>query len=282
MALHKLVFDTTDAASIAASANVGAYLRSSDGTLLTHTDVGGKKALDVRIAEGINVEVDLDAGDDSVAAWLSDGAGNAVGSTGGAIHISDAGGSITVDATDLDIRNLSAAQDNVAISDGTDTLGVNADGSINITDNGGSLTVDASQLDIDDLNATDDAVQAWTFDGTGNAIGSTAGALNAYITGSGPLTINDAALANTAIQADDEDVTTTSAALLTTNLSNRKYIYLYNNGNKTVYIGGSGVATTDGFPVFPGSMLEMRAGAAVSIHAVSEAGTQDIRALQIS
>lgn len=68
----------------------------------------------------------------------------------GSINITDNGGSITVDgtvtvtATDLDIRNLSAAQDNVAISDGSDTLAINADGSVNITDNGGSLTVDGT------------------------------------------------------------------------------------------------------------------------------------------
>lgn len=62
----------------------------------------------------------------------------------GSINITDNGGSLTVDAVDLDIRDLSAAQDNVAISDGTDTLEVNADGSINITDNGGSITVDGT------------------------------------------------------------------------------------------------------------------------------------------
>jgi len=56
---------------------------------------------------------------------------------GNVISVDDAGGSLTVDgsvtvsATDLDIRDLSASQDNVAISDGTDTLAVNADGSIN-------------------------------------------------------------------------------------------------------------------------------------------------------
>lgn len=46
--------------------------------------------------------------------------------------IEDGGGAITVDAVDLDIRDLSASQDNVAISDGTDTLAVNSDGSINV------------------------------------------------------------------------------------------------------------------------------------------------------
>ena len=41
-------------------------------------------------------------------------------------------GTVTVDATDLDIRNLSASIDNLAISDGTNTLAVEADGSINV------------------------------------------------------------------------------------------------------------------------------------------------------
>jgi hypothetical protein len=101
-----LVFDTTDTDTIAASDNVGAFVRSSDGTLIDHatidsverlavdstlkdgagtaltsTLVGGKQALDVYIAEGINVEVDLDAADDSVLAHLADGAGTALTST---------------------------------------------------------------------------------------------------------------------------------------------------------------------------------------------------------
>lgn len=62
----------------------------------------------------------------------------------GSVNVTDNGGSLTVDAVNLDIRDLSATQDNVAISDGTDTLSINADGSINITDNGGSITVDGT------------------------------------------------------------------------------------------------------------------------------------------
>lgn len=66
------------------------------------------------------------------------------GAGAAAVNIQDGGNSITVDgtvaisgdvnvtATDLDIRDLSATQDNVAISDGTDTLAVNTDGSINV------------------------------------------------------------------------------------------------------------------------------------------------------
>lgn len=49
-----------------------------------------------------------------------------------AVNIQDGGNSITVDATDLDIRDLSHVQDSVKVGDGTDFLAVNTDGSINV------------------------------------------------------------------------------------------------------------------------------------------------------
>lgn len=48
------------------------------------------------------------------------------------ISIDDNGSSLTVDAVNLDIRDLAHASDSVSIGDGTDTLEVNADGSINV------------------------------------------------------------------------------------------------------------------------------------------------------
>jgi hypothetical protein len=237
--IHKLVFDATDADTIAASHSVGAYLRASDGTLLTHTDVGGKKALDVRVAEGINVEVDLDAADDSVASWTNDGAGNAIGSTGGALHISDAGGSLTVDATDLDIRDLSHTQDSARIGDGTDLVTVT-----NVASDYG--------LDVNIINTE--------------------------------LPISDTALANTAIAtaANALDVANTAEDLVASPLANRKYLFAYNNGNKEAYIGASGVTALTGFPVYPGSILELRAGPSIDIEWVSADTNQEMRTMELS
>ena len=48
------------------------------------------------------------------------------------VNIADGGNSITVDAVQLDIDDLSHTADSVAIGDGTDTLGINTDGSINV------------------------------------------------------------------------------------------------------------------------------------------------------
>jgi len=115
---------------------------------------------------------------------VKDSSGNAkilVLDAAGALPISDNGGSLTVDASDLDIRDLSettdavtahqggawsvtatatdldirdidAAQDNIAISDGTDTLAINSDGSIN-------SVVTATDLDIRDLTHASDSVK---------------------------------------------------------------------------------------------------------------------------
>lgn len=68
------------------------------------------------------------------------------------------GSSVTVTATDLDIRDLSHTQDSVKVGDGTDFLAIASDGSIAVTDNGASLTVDAVNLDIRDLAFATDKV----------------------------------------------------------------------------------------------------------------------------
>lgn len=146
------------------------------------------------------------ANSDNMGAYVRAGDdGTLIGHVGDALKV-DIGA-----VTDLDIRDLDASQDNVAISDGTDTMAVNADGSINAivsaTDldirdlnsasdsvaavQSGTWTIDsitndvnvtATQLDVDDLNATDDAVSAWLADGSGNAISSTGGSLHVSIT----------------------------------------------------------------------------------------------------
>jgi hypothetical protein len=58
LSLERFLFDPSDAAE---GPNIGSYLRSSDGTLLTHTTAGSKEALDVNIAAAdIDLQVDLD------------------------------------------------------------------------------------------------------------------------------------------------------------------------------------------------------------------------------
>ncbi len=299
----KLIFDVTDVDTIADSDSVGAYLRSSDGTLLTHSDVGGKKALDVSIADGVNVEVDLSHIDDSVR--LGDGTSfftstSENGDIALDVHISNT--SIEVTATDLDIRPLTNA-DVVTIEDGGGSITVDGtvaatqSGSwvidsitndVSIDDGGNSITVDAVDLDIRDITAVSDSILSHTADGSGTAITSTLNgskqSLDVHISGSDPLTINDAALADTAILsgADTLAVAGTAEKVVATNLADRKYLFVYNNDNRKMYVGGSGVDSSNGFPVSPGSYLEMRAGASVDVYYDSAKSGHAIRTLELS
>lgn len=137
---HSLKFNAT----VGNCDEVKSFLYTGDGTQLTQT--GG--ALDVNIASGTISITEQDnyaedsahtSGDtggfilslraDSLAAVP---AGNLADTEGDyQAFITGPNGELFVGGNDFDIRDLSAAQDNVAISDGTDTLAVNADGSIN-------------------------------------------------------------------------------------------------------------------------------------------------------
>jgi hypothetical protein len=145
-----------------------------------------------------------------------------------------------------------------------------------------SIAVTATNLDIRDLAAATDTVSSWTKDGSGTAINSTSNALNVYVTGSGALTINDAALANTAGANAALSVGTSSISAVASILASRKYLFAFNNGNKAMYLGFGTVTSANGFPMFPGQAYEFRAGAAIDMKVISTAASQDLRTLELS
>lgn len=249
---------------------------ASDGSIAI-TDNGGSLTVDAS---------DLDIRDLSFATDSVDVSGSSV-SISGTVAVTQSTSPWVVSASDLDIRDLSHTQDSVKIGDGTDFLAIASDGSIAITDNGGSLTVDAVNLDIRDLAFATDSV-----DVSGSSV-SISGSVTVTAT---DLDVRDLAFAtdkvdvsgssvnithNTAISNAAESVST-SAALVTSVLSNRENIMIYNNGSKAVFIGASGVSSSNGFPLYPGFMLEAAIGPSVAIHAVAQSGTQDVRILQMS
>lgn len=307
---QKLVFDVTDAPSIDASDNVGAWIRAgSDGDRIASQTINSEEWLNtasvlyddagaaindanplaVSVKDGVNVEVDLDAGDDSVAAWLNDGSGNAIGSTGGALDVNisnanvevtqgtspwvvgDGGGSLTVDATALDIRALTNA-DVVTAEQGTDPW-----------------VVSATDLDIRSLDhssgGTNDSVRLG--DGTDLMTSTLAGgkqALDVYIAGNEDIEINDAALADTAIAtaAPTLAVANTAQDAVASPLANRKYLFIMNTDNREMFIGPSGVSAANGFPVNSQVMLELRAGPSIDIEFVSSKVGHEIRTMELS
>jgi hypothetical protein len=88
------------------------------------------------------------AGSDNIGAFVRAGDdGTLIGHVSDALKVNLSNASIAVTATDLDIRDLDAAQDNVAISDGTDVLAIEADGSINVNATiGGTHAEDAAHV----------------------------------------------------------------------------------------------------------------------------------------
>lgn len=233
---QQLIFDATDANTIADSDSVGAFIRAADGTLITHT----AGALDVNLKSPIQVAVDLAHTEDSVR--LGDG---------------------------TDLFTSTSAAGKVAL----DVNFVNT-----------SIEVTATDLDIRDLSSATDSVASWLRDGSGNAISSTAGALDVNIASSAPLEVQDAALANVAIASAALSVAAANVAqdVVSAPLANRKYLHVYNNDNRKFYIGQNGVTAATGFPVAPGAYIELRAGAAVDVEVVSEKVGHDIRTLELS
>lgn len=94
------------------------------------------------------------------------------------------------------------------------------------------------------------------------------------------LPINDTP--NSAITSTAATVSTTGA-LLGSAATNRRYVFVFNNGTKTVYIGQSGVTNATGWPVFPGTGYQFPFGPGIAPHAVSDDGSsQDCRVMELA
>ena len=258
---------------------------------------------------------------DSVIVHLFDGTGNALSSTGGALHVS---------ATNLDIRDLTHVSDSVKIGDGTDFLAVNADGSINVNGTDvydedsahssgakGSLSLvvrkdapgslvdadgDYAPLQVDDqgrLRVTGsivlDGQYAEDSAHTSGNIGIYNLAVRSDIPAIGSSASGDYAsqtvdaynrlwvndAPNISMTAAAATVTTTSA-LLIASLAGRKKLMIQNLGTKEIFIGPSGVTTSSGVRIAGGAGYEIEAGPDLVWHAVASVGTQDVRVLQLA
>jgi len=233
---------------------------------------------------------DLNATDDAVAAWLNDGSGNAIGSTGGALDVNVASGDLSVD--------LSHTEDSVRLGDGTNFLtstNVNSDWAldVHISDTEIAVTqgsdtpwaVEATDLDIRDLDESQDSVRGYVYDKDGNGITSTLNgsdqSLDVNVTNSIDL---DDDLANTAILASATAVSTTAVNVVSSALADRKHLALANRGNKELFFGQSSVTVNNGFPLEPGMKQVWRIGPSVAPQIIGETGasSEDLRVLELS
>lgn len=302
----KLIFDVAD---LAASDDVGAYLRASDGTLLTHTDVGGKKALDVNVANEVAVtiapgaEIKITDGTDDLAI-NADGSINAVVSatdldirdlafatdkvdvTGSEVSLDAAtlaaleNISAVVTATDLDIRDLNHAQDNVAIAQGGNTMVVNADGSINVN---ADISVSNGSDKAEDSAHVSGDIGTYVLAVREDVLASSTSASGDYSS----LKVDALGRLHTVDAAQDAvfsavSVATSATDLVASDLVNRRKVLIQNVSTRTVFLGEAGVTTSTGIRLSAGSSIELEAGPQIDLHAIAQGGTADIRVLELA
>lgn len=75
-------------------------------------------------------------------------------------------------------------------------------------------------------------------------------------------------------------IAVTATAIPATSLFGRQSINIVNVGATTVYIGHSGVTTSNGIPVLSGASLPMDVGPDVIIYGIVVSGTEEVRILE--
>jgi hypothetical protein len=281
---NQLTLDTT---SLSESDNVGAYVRSSDGTLITHTTNGGKDSLDVNISNtSIAVTAtNLDIRDLAFATDKVDVSGSSV-ELGATTLAALENISAIVTATDLDIRNLDYSQDNIAIKGSTgNQLVVNADGSINA--NVDVSVVSGAEKAEDSAHTSTDVGQfslAVRHDADTSMVSADGDYAPFQVNATGALKVAGTFTQSSAsdILAQSITVGTTEVALPATPMVNRREIIIQNNGNKFLYIGETGVTSSTGLIIGPKSEASFEFGPSVILYGISTAAAQDIRVIEVS
>lgn len=141
LSLERLIFDPT---AVADGPLIGTYIVSASGDVIDDTS----GALDVNVANATIAVTQSGTWDIGTLTSITND-----------VNIADGGNSITVDASDLDIRDLTSASDSIEIKTAAGQA-LAIDGSGYITSNiNGTVTVDASNLDIRDLTHASDSVK---------------------------------------------------------------------------------------------------------------------------
>lgn len=247
----QLIFDPTNADTLAASSNVGAYIRSSDGTRITHTvGSGAVRALDVNMINTLNVNVDGDY---------------------------DAGTNATPDSVGVILHDRNAApgvaQQNLRSTGGA----ANAD------------NVVAANVFGADVNSFGMVYDGATWDrllGTAGAahvhLASQAANINVNIAAqAAAVTTSDTVNSSFLATAETVDDTAGGKPLPASSLASRKRLTVQNKGAQTIYIGGNGVTTSSGVELLGKSSYEVEAGPLAVLYGIAPAGkTSDVRILE--
>lgn len=301
----KLIFDPAD---LTDSDDVGAYVRSSDGTLITHTNVGGKDGLDVNVINPITVASASDRAEDSahtsgdvgsyVLAVRQDTLASSTSADGDYASFKvDAQGSLYVTDPALKASLDSVIKvDNAAFTDGVSSgvaiFGVddantyqpfkmNAAGELLVAADISVVT--GSDKAEDSAHASGD-IGAYVLSVRQDVLASSTSASGDYQSmktdALGRMYINDA---RQSAVFSAVSVTDTATDLVAADLANRASIIVQNISNKSIYLGNSGVTTATGIKLNAGSSIELDVSSSVDLFAIADTGvTAAVRILELA
>jgi hypothetical protein len=275
----KINFDPTDADSLAASDNIGAWVRAgTDGAQISSTLVSGKQGLDVNVISEINVDLDgiynvlTNPAPDTVGNILNTRA--AVPDETGQVERVTAAVASSDGVVDVNVHGQDVNAFGMGFNGTTWDRLKSTSGALNVSDGGGSLTVDGTVAvsSVGGTVAVTQSTSPWVVSGTVTAN-----------QGTSPWVVSDAALANTAMTNGAKSATTTASSIVSA-LANRKYLFYQNVANKEVYVGKDiTVTSANGWKISPGSDIMLRCGAAIAPFVIGlDAGGSDTRYLEFS
>lgn len=302
LAKERLIFDTTAAAD---SDNVGSYLRSSDGTLLTHQTVGGVEALDVYTTASYAEDTAHGAGDigNYILSIRDDGAGEATPAAGGAgaegdyqSLFTDAFGGLWIAGSHTeDVAHTTGERGVMALAvrRDADTTLVDTDGDYAPlqVDAAGALKTSAS-VTINSEYAED---SAHTSTDVGNfilavrndALAALAGTDGDYapvqVDAPGAVYVN--AAPQTAEAHSQNTISGVLESIVSSPLANRRKMIIQNvstGAAAALFVGGASVTTADGIRISAGASVTLDIGENITLSGITAGAAADIRVLELS
>jgi len=245
----QLIFDPTDPTE---GDKVGAHVLSSDGTAITHTTNGAAEALDVNIAassSGIKI----------------------IDSDGDELEV-NADGSINVSASITDPVKFRLDGSVVEVLEDTVTPANNQPLPVKLTSVTGDIAITAGDLNVqlEHTGANFDSVRL----GDGTTLVS--------VSTNNDMQVVDRADDGVATTAVSVDTTVGGVQLVSSALTERKYIEIQNLDSKSIFLGPSGVTTSNGLRIPAKGSWSGKVGANVSLYAIAPSGTADVRILELA
>ena len=153
-----------------------------------------------------------------------------------------------------------------------------------LRDSDGS-TIDLSKEEAEHADTTANAKRVILTDSDGTAF-SSSNPLNVdtEISVNGDLIVENVIVASLRGTILSSSVTIGDSATIipASDLSNRKSMTIRNNGSNTIFIGGSGVTTGNGFPIKVNESFDIDLDDSSAIYGIVATGTEDLRILEVS